>query len=90
VRCQADKSAEYSKIMKQKMQWDPNAPYDYDFDRGLYYHHIIQDVLLCGSQLTCADDIQYLKEAEKVGTVLSVRPPTAHLQRQMPRITLQA
>lgn len=59
--------------MKEKMQWDPDSPYDYKFERGLYYHHILEDKLLCGSQPTCADDIRYLKDAENVGTILSVR-----------------
>jgi hypothetical protein len=59
--------------MKEKMQWDPKAPYEYNFSRGLYYHHIIQDELLCGSQPTGPNDIQYLAEAEKVNTVVSVR-----------------
>lgn len=58
--------------MKEKMKWDPNAPYDYNFERGLYYHHILDDKLLCGSQPTCADDIRYLKDVENVGTILSV------------------
>ena len=59
--------------MKEKMQWDPDSPYDYNFERGLYYHHILENKLLCGSQPTCADDIRYLKDVENVGTILSVR-----------------
>jgi hypothetical protein len=72
-RCGTSKSAEYNKVMAEKMQWNTDDPYTYDFDRGLYYHHIIKDRLLCGSQPTCADDVHYLKDAENVGTVLSVR-----------------
>ena len=59
--------------MAEKMQWDPSAPYKYDFERGLYYHHIVQGVLLCGSQPTSAEDVHYLANAETVGTILSVR-----------------
>lgn len=55
------------------MQWDPDAPYSYQFDRGLYYHHILENELLCGSQPTSADDIQYLKQAENVDTILSLQ-----------------
>lgn len=58
--------------MKSKMKWDPDAPYDYRFERGLYYHHILENELLCGSQPTCAEDIRYLKEAENVDTIISV------------------
>lgn len=60
--------------MKEKMRWDPDAPYDYRFERGLYYHHILDNELLCGSQPTTADDIRYLKEAENVDTIISVCP----------------
>jgi hypothetical protein len=55
------------------MQWDKDAPYDYKFERGLYYHHILEGQLLCGSQPTSADDIRYLKNAENIGTILSAR-----------------
>lgn len=78
VQCRADKTAEYNKVMNEKMQWDPNAPFQYDFQRGLYYHHILRDELLCGSQPTSADDVQYLKEAEDVDVIISVRLPLSH------------
>jgi hypothetical protein len=67
------KSTKYNEIMKEKMQWDPNSPYEYRFERGLYYHHILDNELLCGSQPTCADDVKYLSEAENVNTIVSVR-----------------
>lgn len=66
------KSKKYTEVMKEKMQWDPDAPYDYVFERGLYYHHILDNELLCGSQPTTADDIHYLKEAENVDVIISV------------------
>jgi hypothetical protein len=72
VRASEGKSAEYTELMQEKMQWDPNAPYKYDFGRGLYYHHILDDELLCGSQPTGPNDIKYLAQAEKVKTVVSV------------------
>ena len=83
ARCCADsKSAEYNKIMTEKMKWDPDNPYKYDFERGLYYHHILQDELLCGSQPTNADDVRYLAQAEKVDTMISVRTlPASPLSR---------
>jgi hypothetical protein len=58
--------------MKAKMKWGDN-PYEYDFDRGLYYHEVWPG-LFCGSQPTCPDDVTYLKEHEKVDVILSVRP----------------
>lgn len=67
------KSAEYTEIMKEKMKWDQDAPYDYKFERGLYYHHILENKLLCGSQPTTADDIRYLKDVENVGTIISLQ-----------------
>lgn len=67
-----DKGKQYNQIMQEKMQWT-SSPFEYDFDRGLYYHHILSDQLLCGSQPTNADDISYLKEAEKVDVIVSVR-----------------
>lgn len=67
-----DKGKQYNQIMQEKMQWT-SSPFEYDFDRGLYYHHILSDELLCGSQPTNADDIRYLKEAEKVDVIVSVR-----------------
>lgn len=68
------KSADYNDVMKEKMRWDQDAPYDYRFERGLYYHHILENVLLCGSQPTSPDDIRYLKEVETVDTIISVCP----------------
>lgn len=67
------KSNRYNEIMKEKMQWDPQSPYEYHFERGLYYHHILENELLCGSQPTSGDDVRYLSQAENVNTIVSVR-----------------
>jgi len=67
-----DKGKQYNQIMQEKMQWT-TSPFEYDFERGLYYHHILTDELLCGSQPTSVDDIRYLKEAENVNVIVSVR-----------------
>jgi hypothetical protein len=84
TRCQCDKSAKYNRVMQEKMKWDPNTPYEYDFGRGLYYHHILDDQLLCGSQPTNADDVHYLKNAEKVDVIVSVRPLSCNCFLQNP------
>lgn len=70
--CRSSKSQEYTELMKDKMRWNQDAPYDYSFERGLYYHHILENELLCGSQPTCADDIRYLRDMEDVDTIISV------------------
>jgi hypothetical protein len=66
------KSAQYNELMLEKMRWDPENPYEYNFDRGLYYHHILDGQLLCGSQPTSQDDIRYLKDVESVDVIISV------------------
>jgi hypothetical protein len=66
------KSAQYNELMLEKMRWDPENPYEYNFERGLYYHHILDGELLCGSQPTSEDDIRYLKDVESVDVIISV------------------
>lgn len=66
-----DKGKQYNEVMQEKMQWT-NSPFEYDFERGLYYHHILADELLCGSQPTNVDDVRYLREAEEVDVIVSV------------------
>jgi hypothetical protein len=67
------KSQEYNEVMKSAMRWEPDAPFDYPFERGLSYHHILDNELLCGSQPTSAEDILSLKRVEDVDTIISVR-----------------
>lgn len=85
LKCAArQSSSQYNQRMQEKMQWNPENPFEYNFDRGLYYHHMLSDWLLCGSQPTNAEDVQYLREAEGVKAVLSVRTtPTAMLDKQL-------
>lgn len=62
----------YNEEMAEKMKWGDN-PYAYDFERGLYYHRIHKDVLLCGSQPTSVGDIDYLRDAENIDVVVSLQ-----------------
>ena len=66
-----DKSDAYNEKMKQAMGWKDADPYQYHYDRGLYYHEIIPD-LLCGSQPRNVADVAELKAEVGVTTVLNV------------------
>jgi hypothetical protein len=68
------KTDEYNKLMTERMKWADN-PFEYDFQRGLYYHRVLEGKakLLCGTQATSREDISYLKQAEGVDVVISVR-----------------
>lgn len=66
-----DKSDAYNEKMKQAMGWKDADPYQYHYDRGLYYHEIIPD-LLCGSQPRNVADIAELKEEVGATTVINV------------------
>lgn len=58
--------------MKQQMGWGNLNPYEYHFERGLYYHEIDRNVI-CGSQPTSAEDISYLREVENVTTIINLQ-----------------
>lgn len=53
------------------MGWKDADPYQYHYDRGLYYHEIVPD-LLCGSQPRNVADVAELKEEVGVTTVVNV------------------
>lgn len=63
-------SEKYNEDMQAAMGWD--NPYEYHFDRGLYYHEIV-DNLICGSQPRNSDDVQYLHDNERVTTILNLQ-----------------
>lgn len=53
------------------MGWKDADPYQYHYDRGLYYHEISPD-LLCGSQPRNVADVAELREEVGVTTVINV------------------
>lgn len=55
-----DQSQAYNEEMKKAMGWDDADPFQYHYDRGLYYHEVMPN-LLCGSQPRNIDDIVKLK-----------------------------
>eukprot|EP00798_Chlamydomonas_sp_ICE-L_P005012 gene5012-34797_t len=61
VQTSADqKTEDYNATMAKQMGWDAN-PYEYHFERGLYYHEIAPN-LFCGSMPRMASDVDELKE----------------------------
>lgn len=67
-----DQSEEYNKKMKQAMGWKDADPYQYYYDRGLYYHEIAPD-LICGSQPRNTEDMTELKEDIGATTVINLQ-----------------
>ena len=67
----SDQSDAYNEKMKKAMGWKDADPYQYHYDRGLYYHEIVPD-LLCGSQPRNVADAAELKEEVGVTTVINV------------------
>ena len=47
--------------MTMRMGWEGRNPYEYDFDRGVYFHEVDHN-LLCGSQPRHAADIELLRD----------------------------
>lgn len=66
------RDAAYNQSMQLQMGWDTRDPYQYYFDRGLYFHEILPN-LICGSQPRNADDVRHLALVEKVDTVLNLQ-----------------
>ena len=66
-----DRSDVYNEKMKQAMGWQDADPYQYHYDRGLYYHEIIPN-LLCGSQPRNVADVAELEAEVGVTTVINV------------------
>lgn len=63
------KTTEYNTQMKKQMAWAD--PFEYHFDRGLYYHSIDRD-LLCGTQPRNVQEVDELFREERVTTILNV------------------
>lgn len=63
-------SEAYNKQMAQQMAWD--NPYEYHYDRGLYYHEIVPN-LICGSQPRNTEDLSHLGQLENVNTILNLQ-----------------
>lgn len=68
----ANKTEEYNKAMQRQMGWDSANPYEYHYDRGLYYHEIIPG-LFCGSQPRNPEDINVMKEEVNPHTILNLQ-----------------
>lgn len=66
-----DQSDAYNQQMKEAMGWKDADPYQYYYDRGLYFHEIIPD-LICGSQPRHAEDVTQLKEEVGASTIINV------------------
>jgi protein-tyrosine phosphatase len=58
--------------MNQQMGWEHVNPYEYHFERGLYYHEVDRN-LICGSQPRNPDDVHQLKVTENVTTILNLQ-----------------
>lgn len=67
-----DQSDAYNQQMKKAMGWKDADPYQYHYDRGLYYHEIVPD-LICGSQPRHAEDITELKEEVHASTIINLQ-----------------
>ena len=67
----ADQSEAYNEKMKKAMGWADADPYQYHYDRGLYYHEIAPD-LICGSQPRNPEDVIKLKEEVGASTIINV------------------
>ena len=72
VSSSATKDNEYNRVMQQQMGWGHLNPYEYHFDRGLYYHEVAEHVI-CGTQPRNRDDVRILAETQGVTTILNVR-----------------
>lgn len=68
----ATKDNEYNRVMQQQMGWGHLNPYEYHFDRGLYYHEVAPN-LICGTQPRNTSDVRTLREREGITTILNVR-----------------
>lgn len=56
--------------MHKFMDW--SNPFDYHYERGLYYHEVATN-LLCGTQLRNPQEVQQLHREEKITTVLNLQ-----------------
>jgi hypothetical protein len=67
------KDNEYNRVMQQQMGWGHLSPYEYHFERGLYYHEVAENVI-CGTQPRNREDVRVLAETQGVTTILNVSP----------------
>eukprot|EP00951_Prasinocladus_malaysianus_P013548 scaffold102563_cov47-Prasinocladus_malaysianus.AAC.1 len=67
-----DSSTEYNREMKQAMGWEHVSPFEYHFDRGLYFHEVEPNVY-CGSQPRNTSDVEYLANEINVTTILNLQ-----------------
>lgn len=69
----AEKNKGYNSQMNKMMGWENGGnPFEYNFDRGLYYHEIDRG-LICGSQPRNAADVEFLHNEEGVTTIVSMQ-----------------
>lgn len=66
------KDNEYNRVMQQQMGWGHLSPYEYHFDRGLYYHEVADNVI-CGTQPRNREDVRILAETQGVTTILNLQ-----------------
>ncbi|KAG2451020.1 hypothetical protein HYH02_004290 [Chlamydomonas schloesseri] len=58
--------------MQREMGWGHLNPYEYHWDRGLYYHEIIPN-LICGTQPRNAGEVDTLFENEGITHILNLQ-----------------
>ncbi|KXZ52979.1 hypothetical protein GPECTOR_8g350 [Gonium pectorale] len=69
------KDEAYNRNMQRQMGWAHLShldPYEYHWDRGLYYHEIVPN-LLCGTQPRHAADVDALVSAEGITHILNLQ-----------------
>ncbi|EFJ51679.1 hypothetical protein VOLCADRAFT_56904 [Volvox carteri f. nagariensis] len=54
------------------MGWSHLNPLEYHFERGLYYHEIVPN-LICGTQPRNASDVDILAESERITHILNLQ-----------------
>ncbi|GLC45903.1 hypothetical protein PLESTM_001799700 [Pleodorina starrii] len=62
----------YNRNMQRQMGWSHLNPLEYHFDRGLYYHEILPN-LICGCQPRNSADVDILAETEGVTHILNLQ-----------------
>ncbi|KAG2486009.1 hypothetical protein HYH03_015322 [Edaphochlamys debaryana] len=69
---QVSKNEAYNRIMQRQMGWSHVNPYEYHYDRGLYYHEVLPN-LICGTQPRNVADVDELFEAERITHILNLQ-----------------
>lgn len=65
----AKQSYEYTATMQKKMNWD--KPFEYHYDRGLYYHEVYPGVF-CGTQPRNPDEVSEIQQTLGITTIVNV------------------